>query len=124
MNIKIILLTLTLFLFSCKDNKPATGTYGTAFETKNSLTLNDAMTAYNNGKDTTYTINGTIENACQHKGCWVSFKDAQGKEVYINNDEKFVIPSNSKGHKAIAQGHFIKDDKGETSFITSGIVIE
>ena len=34
------------------------------------------------------------------------------------------MPSNAKGHKAIANGRFVKDDKGEVSFLAKGVIIE
>lgn len=121
---KIFLFTVIALIFSCKDKQPATGTFGASFDSKGSSTLQEALAGYNSGKDTIYQITGTIENICKHKGCWISFKDADGKEFYINNNETFVIPASGKGHKATAKGKFIKDDKGEVSFETTGVVIE
>jgi hypothetical protein len=124
MKFKLLAVMLAALITSCKDNKPAEGTYGTAFDAKNASTLADALNSYNNGKDTIYSISGTIENICKHKGCWLSFKDPKGEEFYINNDETFVLPANGKGHKAIAHGKFVKDDKGEVSFETTGVIVE
>lgn len=124
MKIKFLAFALLLVIASCKDNTPATGSFGTKFENTNAVAFSEALANYNAGKDTTYNITGTIENSCQHKGCWLTFKAADGSEFYINNDEKFVMPSNAKGHKAIANGHFVKDDKGEVSFLTTGVIIE
>lgn len=121
---KLLFISTLFLLFSCKDNTPASGTFGAKFDATSSLNLTDALAAYNSGKDTVYNVTGTIENVCKHKGCWISFKDAAGKEFYINNNETFVIPANSKGHKATAQGKFLKDDKGEVSFETTGVVVE
>lgn len=121
---KVFLSVITALLFACNDNIPVTGTFGTSFDKNNALTLDKALESYNSGKDTIYSITGTIENVCKHKGCWISFKDASGKEFYVNNNETFVIPKNGKGHKAIANGKFVKDDKGEVSFETTGVIIE
>ncbi len=124
MKFKLFFLTIIALMASCKDNKPATGTFGATFDTKDAYALTDALNNYNTGKDTTYTIAGTIDNICQHKGCWMSFKDASGKEFIINTGEKFVLPASAKGHKATAQGKFVKDDKGKISFETTGVIIE
>ncbi len=101
----------------------ATGTFGAKFEIKNTLPLADALIAYNAGKDTIYTIAGNIENVCQHEGCWISLKNGDN-EFYINNGETFKMPKTAKGKKASAIGKFIKNDKGEISFETTGVVIE
>ena len=124
MKIKFLAIALLLVFTACKDNTPATGSFGTKFENTNSIAFSDALTSFNGGKDTTYNIAGTIENSCQHKGCWLTFKATDGSEFYINNDEKFIMPSNAKGHKAIANGRFVKDDKGEVSFLAKGVIIE
>ncbi|MDI1235585.1 MAG: DUF4920 domain-containing protein [bacterium] len=124
MKLKLFAIAFLFILAACKDNTPASGAFGAKFDNNNAIAFSDALANYNAGKDTTYNISGTIENSCQHKGCWLTFKAADGSEFYINNDEKFVMPSNAKGHKATANGHFVKDDKGEVSFLTTGVVIE
>jgi hypothetical protein len=121
---KIILFTAIALIFSCKDKQPATGTFGISFDSKGALSLTEALASYNGGKDTTYKISGTIENVCKHTGCWISIKDEAGKEFYINTNETFVIPATVKGHKTTANGKFVKDDNGEVSFSTTGIVVE
>lgn len=120
---KIFFISALLLLFSC-STKPAEGIYGEKFDPSSAVALADALNSYNSGKDTVYAITGTVENVCKHKGCWISFKDAAGKEFYINNNETFVIPEGSKGHSAIASGKFLKDDKGEVSFETTGVIIK
>ncbi len=124
MKITFLAIALLLVFNACKDNTPATGSFGTKFENTNAIAFSDALDSFKAGNDTSYSITGTIENSCQHKGCWLTFKAADGSEFYINNDEKFVMPSNAKGHKAIANGRFIKDEKGEISFLTTGVIIE
>jgi hypothetical protein len=124
MKIKFLAIALLLVFAACKDNTPVTGSFGTKFENTNSIAFSDALASFNAGQDTTYNIAGTIENSCQHKGCWLTFKAADGSEFYINNDEKFVMPSDAKGHKAIANGRFVKDEKGEVSFLAKGVIIE
>lgn len=120
---KQILYSIVLLLsFSCSQT-PDTGAFGEVFEKSNPTDLKTALQAYNAGKDTTYQIEGQIENVCSHSGCWITFKN-DSSEFYINTNEKFILPKKSKGKKAIAKGVFVKDEEGEISFEPSGVVIE
>lgn len=123
---KLNLILSIILLNACNNvakNELATGAFGAKFETKSALPLADALIAFSNGKDSIFTISGNIENVCQHKGCWISLKNGNN-EFYINNGETFTMPKTAKGKKATAIGKFIKDDKGEVSFETTGVVIE
>ena len=124
---KNLIYIIGIVLFNaCNNNaktEVATGSFGAKFETANTKSLADALIDYNNGKDTTYTVAGTIENVCQHKGCWITLKNG-ADEFYINNGETFTMPKTSKGKKVTATGKFLKDDKGEVSFETTGVIIE
>ena len=89
MKINFLAIALLLVFTACKDNTPATGSFGTKFENTNSIAFSDALASFNGGKDTTYNIAGTIENSCQHKGCWLTFKATDGSEssVYCDVEE-------------------------------------
>ena len=119
---QILILTLLLTAISCK-NAPATGTYGTAFDNANAQDFKTALSAYNSGKDTSYIIQGTIDNVCSHSGCWISFKN-DTTDFYVNTNEKFTMPKDSKGKKATAKGKFVKDEDGVVSFEPTGVIIE
>jgi hypothetical protein len=111
-----------LLSFSCSQ-VPENGTFGEAFQKSNPTDLKTALQAYNDGKDTVYEIEGSIENVCSHSGCWMTFKN-DSSEFYINTNEKFILPKKSKGKKAIAKGVFVIDEEGEISFDPTGVVIE
>jgi hypothetical protein len=116
------IICLFLIFTSCSQ-QPATGTFGEKFENKGAIDFKQALASYQAGKDTTYIITGKIENVCSHKGCWISFKN-DSAEFYVNTDERFTMPKNSKGKKAIAKGKFVKSEEGEIGFNPSGVIIE
>ncbi|MDP2176339.1 MAG: DUF4920 domain-containing protein [Bacteroidota bacterium] len=120
---KQILFSILLFLAISCSQTPENGAFGEAFEKSNPTELKTALKAFNEGKDTTYEIEGKIENVCSHSGCWMTFKN-DSSEFYINTNEKFILPKKSKGKKAIAKGVFVKDEEGEISFEPSGVIIE
>lgn len=109
-------------MFACSD-KPATGTFGQTFDKQGAKDFKSALGEYQSGVDTTFVIQGTIDNVCSHSGCWITFKDGEN-DFYVNTHEKFTMPKNSKGKKATAKGKFVKDETGEISFEPTGVIIE
>lgn len=119
---KFTFIAAIAFLAAC-SNAPKTGTFGEKFENKGSQDFKTALADYTSGKDTTYVIEGQIDNVCSHSGCWISFKN-DTSEFYVNTNEKFTMPKDSKGKKAIAKGRFVKDEEGTVSFEPTGVIIE
>jgi hypothetical protein len=112
-----------LFIFAACTQQASTGNFGEKFEAKGAVDFKEALASYKAGKDTTYIITGNIENVCSHKGCWISFKN-DSAEFYVNTNERFTMPKNSKGKKAIAKGKFVRSEEGEIGFDPSGVIIE
>jgi hypothetical protein len=112
-----------LFLLSACGQQPSTGSFGEKFDNTGARDFKTALADYKAGKDTTYVIQGTIENVCSHKGCWISFK-TDSSEFYVNTNERFTMPQDSKGKKAIAKGKFVRSEEGEIGFDPSGVIIE
>lgn len=119
---KLFVILLAASLFACKQ-KPAAGSFGEAFENTGAVDFKSALQAYEAGKDTSYIISGTIANVCQGEGCWISFQN-DSNEFLINTHEKFSMPKNSQGKKAVAKGKFVKTEEGEVEFQPSGVLIE
>lgn len=133
------------FLFiiaSCSSGpqKPAEGTYGAAFVITNPLAV-DALTDLVKDKPfAEIQVKGKIDEVCQHKGCWMTFKTTDGKSIFINTiNESFTLPKNASGHMAVANGKVLsieeqkriakenKEDENEITqiaFEATGIVIE
>lgn len=119
---KLFVIIIAVAAVACQQ-KPATGTFGEKFENTGASDFKSALSEYGMGKDTTYIISGVIENVCQGEGCWISFKN-DSSEFLVNTHEKFSMPKNSKGKKAIAKGKFEKTEEGEVEFVPTGVIIE
>lgn len=115
-------LILAVAMFSCSQ-KPVTGTFGESFDKTGAKAFTTALSEYQSGVDTTFVIEGQIDNVCSHSGCWISFKNGE-TDFYVNTNEKFSMPKDSKGKHAIAKGKFIKDESGDISFEPTGVIIE
>lgn len=119
---KLLSILLMTALFACSQSSN-TGTFGEKFDKAGAKGFEAALADFQAGKDTTYVIEGKIDNVCSHSGCWISFKHG-GSDFYVNTNEKFSMPKDSKGKKATAKGKFVKDDAGEISFEPTGVIIE
>ncbi len=119
---KFLNFILLAVLFAC-NQQPVTGTFGEKFDKTGAKAFTSALSEFQSGVDTTYVIEGKIDNVCSHSGCWISFKNGES-DFYVNTNEKFTMPKESKGKHAIAKGKFVKDDAGEISFEPTGVIIE
>ncbi len=55
--------------------------------------------------DSIYTaVSGTIDAACQAKGCWMSMKEDDNQILVRFKDYGFFVPMNSAGHNATMKG--------------------
>ena len=50
------------------------------------------------------TVSGTIDAACQAKGCWMSMKEDDNEILVRFKDYEFFVPMNSAGHNATMKG--------------------
>jgi hypothetical protein len=122
MTIKLSGIICLLFVLAACSQQAPTGSFGEKFENKNAVDFKEALASYKSGRDTTYVITGTIEKVCQGRGCWISF-GSDSTEVRVDTKERFTMPKDSKGKKAIAKGRFVREDD-EIIFDPSGVIIE
>lgn len=119
---KAIYIFSILAIAAC-SSVPSTGSFGTKFEKKNTMDFKTAITAFESGKDTVYQIEGSVDQVCQHGQCWLNMK-SDSVELRVDTQEKFKLPKDAKGKKAIANGNFVRTKDGEVEFMTTGVVIE
>lgn len=119
---KLFVFAIALYLISCSST-PSTGTFGNQFEKSSVMSYSNAVELYNSGKDTIYQIEGEIGSVCQHGACWLMMEGDSGT-LKIDTEEKFKLPKDGKGKKAIATGKFTKTKSGKLQFVTTGVVIE
>lgn len=113
-----LLLAISFFAFACnsqshdhsEDNANETantiaGNYGdTEWESIESIGADQLVNSLE-GKDSVYTVvSGTINAACQAKGCWMTM-DAGDNEIFVKfKDYGFFVPKNSAEHDATMRG--------------------
>lgn len=119
---KIFVLAIALYLMSCTST-PSNGVFGNQFEKSSVMSYSNAVAQYNSGKDTVYQIEGEIGAVCQHGACWLNLVGDSGT-LKIDTEEKFKLPKDGKGKKAIATGKFSKTESGKLLFVTTGVIVE
>ncbi|HMN95740.1 MAG TPA: DUF4920 domain-containing protein [Phycisphaerales bacterium] len=57
------------------------------------------------GDERSIAIEGTIEEVCLVKGCWIVLRDDAGRQVFVRfRDYGFFVPRNAAGHRAVLLG--------------------
>lgn len=111
-------LVLILVFFGCSaSNKESYDAYGEKISPQNVIELN----AFLREVDTTsksFKVEGTIEEVCQMKGCWMTLKNESGKTVRVTfKDYGFFVPIDISGKKVIIAGEgkweFLDEDEAK-----------
>lgn len=80
--------------------------YGDTIDTENVMTAEEMMVMVDESGMATAKLEGTIEEACQKKGCWMKVK-VEGMEDPIRvtfKDYGFFVPLNSAGNSVVMEG--------------------
>jgi len=61
-----------------------------------------------------YKVQGTIEEVCQMKGCWMTLKNDKGENVRVTfKDYGFFVPKDISGREVIVEGVAKRDKLDE-----------
>lgn len=104
----LILSTLILWAGSTvaqtKDGVAAWKTYGAKFTKTKSVSLPELLENQSKFLKKDVTIEATISEVCQNKGCWMVVKDGDSHIRIEFKDYKFFAPWDSEGKKVKLQG--------------------
>jgi len=100
-----IILAVLFLATACKEAKVA-GSYGEAIDPVAKVVTPDDLPAVLDTLDAApVVVKGKIASVCHSEGCWMTFTNRDGKEIYVNvADKKFHLPAAVEGHMATAQG--------------------
>jgi hypothetical protein len=130
---KLIALMLIATAFAACNNDPRmklpqTGNYGIAFTETNTITAEQLVQALDTTNNFAVQVTGTVSQYCKGEGCWLTLKNNNGDDVFVNvKDKAFVLPYNIEGKTAIINGIAIRDtsnEKTELSIEADGIVLK
>lgn len=134
MNMKNILWSccLLLILGSCNNDPrlkiPQTGSFGVAFTADSNVTVKQVAEALMAGNEIPVTVSGTISQYCKGEGCWLTLKNDDGEDLFVDvKDKAFVLPHNIENKTAIAHGIAKRDTlegKIQLSVVADGILIK
>jgi uncharacterized protein YdeI (BOF family) len=123
---------VVLVLFSCNNDPrlklPQTGNYGVTFTADSVLSVKQVAEALIIGDDIPVTVSGTVTQYCKGEGCWLTLKNDDGEDLFIDvKDKAFVLPYNIENKTAIAHGVAKRDTvegKIQLSVVADGILIK
>lgn len=130
-NLIILILVATAFAACNNDPRlklPQSGNYGISFTEINTMTTEQLVQALDTANNFSVQVSGTVSQYCKGEGCWLTLKNNNGDDVFVNiKDKAFVLPYNIEGKTAIINGIAIKDtanEKTELSIEADGIVLK
>lgn len=145
------LIVFAAFIVSGQEYQKETGSFGKNISKEGAVSAK--LLPQKIGSDGTIDIKlqGTINEVCQAKGCWMTIDLGDGKQLRVKfKDYGFFVPKNSAGKTAIMQGvaqketisvdelkHLAKDagksedeinainePQEELTFIAEGVIIQ
>lgn len=85
------------------------GSYGRGLEDAPVVAISDLVAQGPDHLGKVVRVEGTVEEVCPMRGCWMDMKDESGNKVKIKVvDGLIVFPISAKGHPAIAEGKLTK----------------
>lgn len=126
------ILIAAITLISCNNDPrsklPQTGTFGTAFTADSVITVAQVTEALNIANNIPVKVTGTISQYCKGEGCWLTLKNPDGDDLFVEvKDKAFVLPHNIENKTAVANGIAKKDTvegKIQLSIVADGIIIQ
>ena len=107
---------------------PQTGTFGTAFTADTTVTVAQVTEALLVGNNIPVKVTGTISQYCKGEGCWLTLKNDNGEDLFVEvKDKAFVLPHNIEHKTAVANGMAVRDTvegKVQFSIVAVGIIIQ
>jgi hypothetical protein len=126
-----ILVTIVMAIACNNDPRmklPQTGTFGTAFTADSTLTVSQVTDALLTGNNIPVKVSGTISQYCKGEGCWLTLKNDNGEDLFVEvKDKAFVLPHNIENKTATANGIAVRDTadgKVQFSIVADGITIQ
>jgi hypothetical protein len=112
---KYLIPIVSIFLLAaCGGQQPDTteentaenvGWYGEEFEVADALSPAEVAGLMNDSSSNEFIVEGTIEECCQKKGCWIKVDMGNGKSMRVSfKDYGFFVPLDAGGRTMIMKG--------------------
>ncbi len=104
----LFLFILLICFFGCGRDAQFTSVganfFGDQISPDDALPLSGMTTSLSSSDTLNVKLEGTIEEVCQAKGCWMTLSEGES-EVFIRfKDYGFFVPKDASGKKAVVQG--------------------
>ena len=102
--------TLSLFVAAIIAAAPALAFqkaskhFGEPFTKAKTVALKDVISSVEKYADKSVKVEGTIQDVCQNKGCWLVLTDGKNSMRVTFKDYGFFVPKDSMGKKVVLEG--------------------
>ncbi|MCB9073308.1 MAG: DUF4920 domain-containing protein [Bdellovibrionaceae bacterium] len=93
--VQLINILFTIFLAMGEEKK----TYGSSDFAAPEVKLAQVLKEFSNYKDQKITMEGTVKQVCQEKGCWLKFEDQNLSIRTVMKNYGFTVPKDIRGKK-------------------------
>jgi hypothetical protein len=108
MRLTTALILAAAFMVACggkSDTSTLSGsTYGGDFTFDETMTLTEAIAAYDDLQGQEICLDGTIEAMCLHKGDWLVWSEGVNQVIVQFKDHAYTIPTDSQDKRVLVQG--------------------
>ena len=81
------------------------GWYGEEFEVTEAISPADVAGLMNDSSSNQFVVEGTIEECCQKKGCWMKVDMGNGESMRVSfKDYGFFVPLDAAGRTMVMKG--------------------
>lgn len=82
-----------------------TGWFGQEFEYDQTVTPTQVASLLQDGETNEFVVEGTIEECCQKKGCWMKVAMDNGESMRVSfKDYEFFVPMDAAGKTMVMKG--------------------
>jgi hypothetical protein len=117
---KYLIPIVSIFLLAaCGGQQPKTteettaenaGWYGEEFEVTEAVSPAEVAGLMNDSSSNEFIVEGTIEECCQKKGCWMKVDMGNGESMRVSfKDYGFFVPLDAAGRTMVMKGVAIYD---------------
>ena len=121
MRTAILFLAISISLAAChqpshqsgekaKAEQPSTGNFGETPAAQQAIPASQLAAQFTDADTIDVIISGDIAASCKHSGCWMDIDMGNSSTVHVTfEEEKFTIPLDAAGKKAIAKGKAVRE---------------
>ncbi|SNS83624.1 protein of unknown function [Ekhidna lutea] len=100
---------ILLVAIACAAPSEKFSSHGDEISAENAISTDEFLGMVGEEKKS-FKVQGTIEEVCQMKGCWMTLKNESGENIRITfKDYGFFVPKDVNGREVVIEGEASKE---------------